>query len=299
MNLTFWGVRGSIPTSGPSFVRYGGNTPCVEVTTDDGTILILDAGTGIRALGDRLASQKKAVTASILITHPHWDHIQGFPFFKPAFVPGNAITIIGPERNDITLQRIIADQMTHIYFPIELHELAATISFHPVKEDEFMIGDVRVRTMYVNHPGFTVGYRIESDGKSLVYISDNEAFSAEMLKKATNFEPSVLSRFQSAGGDCNERIYDFARGADVLIHDATYTPEEYFADKVTWGHSHYEFTLDVARKAGVRQLFLFHHEPSRSDDAMDDIVRRCAGIMAGKGDTFRCEAAREGAVFEW
>jgi phosphoribosyl 1,2-cyclic phosphodiesterase len=298
MKLTFWGVRGSIPTSGPLFVRYGGNTPCVEVKADDGTVIILDAGTGIRALGEHLAAEKKPVTASILITHPHWDHIQGFPFFKPAFVPGNAITIIGPERNDITLQRIIADQMTHIYFPIELHELAASIAFHPVKEDDFMIGSVRVRTMYVNHPGFTVGYRIESGGKSLVYISDNEAFSPEMRKKATNFEPAVLDRFQLTNGDWNQRIYDFARDVDVLIHDATYTPEEY-ADKMTWGHSHYEFTLNVARKSNARHLFLFHHEPSRSDDAMDGIVSRCADLMGQHGDRFVCEAAREGSGLEW
>jgi phosphoribosyl 1,2-cyclic phosphodiesterase len=298
MNLTFWGVRGSIPTSGPSFVRYGGNTPCVEVNADDGTVIILDAGTGIRALGEHLAAQKKAVTASILITHPHWDHIQGFPFFKPAFVPGNAITIVGPERSDITLQRIIADQMTYIYFPVQLHELKATIAFHPVREDDFMIGGVRVRTLYVNHPGFTVGYRLECQGKSLVYISDNEEFSAEMMKIATNFEPAVLDRFRSSNGDGNQRIYDFARGADVLIHDATYTPEEY-ADKVTWGHSHYAFTLDIARRADVKHLFLFHHEPSRSDDAIDAIVSRCADIITRNGDTFACEAAREGAGFEW
>ncbi|HLP15841.1 MAG TPA: MBL fold metallo-hydrolase [Bacteroidota bacterium] len=298
MNLTFWGVRGSIPTSGPSFVRYGGNTPCVEVNADDGTILIFDAGTGIRALGEHLAAQKKPVTASILITHPHWDHIQGFPFFKPAFVPGNAITIVGPERSDITLQRIIADQMTYIYFPVQLHELKATIAFRPVKEEEFMIGDVRIRSMYVNHPGFTLGYRIECRGKSLVYISDNEAFSLEMMTHATNFEPAVLERFKATKGDCNQRIFDFARDADVLIHDATYTPQEY-ADKITWGHSHYEFTLDVARKANVKRLFLFHHEPSRSDDAVDQIVKHCAGIIARNGDTFVCEAAREGAGHEW
>lgn len=298
MTLTFWGVRGSIPTSGPMFVRYGGNTPCVELTMDDGTVLILDAGTGIRALGDRLAAQNRNVKASILITHPHWDHIQGFPFFKPAFVQGNEITIIGPERNDITLQRIIADQMTHIYFPIELHELAATIAFHPVKEDEFMIGAARIRTIYVNHPGFTLGYRIDCEGKSLVYISDNEAFSPEMRLKATNFETAVLDRFQAADGEWNQRIYDFARNADVLIHDATYTPEEY-AEKVTWGHSQFEFTLNVARQSNVRRLFLFHHEPSRNDDAMDRIVQRCSAIMAEHGDTFVCEAAREGAEYSW
>ncbi len=298
MKLKFWGVRGSIPTSGPAYVRYGGNTPCIEVHTDDGTLLILDAGTGIRGLGEDLAAAGKSVTASILITHPHWDHIQGFPFFKPAFVPGNAITIIGPQRSDITLERIIADQMTNIYFPVQLHELKATIAFHSVLEDDFMIGSARIRTMYMNHPGYTVGYRIDADGKSLVYISDNEVFSTEMMKQATNFEPSILNLFQSTNGDANKRIYDFAQGADVLIHDATYTPQEY-KDKVTWGHSHYQFALQVARKAAVKRLYLFHHEPSRSDDAMDAIVGRCAEIMNDARDAFICDAAREGDELTW
>jgi phosphoribosyl 1,2-cyclic phosphodiesterase len=298
MKLKFWGVRGSIPTSGPAFVRYGGNTPCIEVRTDDDTLLILDAGTGIRALGDQLAAGGKHLTASILITHPHWDHIQGFPFFKPAFIAGNTITIIGPQRTDIPLERIIADQMTNIYFPVQLHEMKAAIAFHPVMEDTFAIASACVRTMYVNHPGFTVGYRIEAAGKSIVYISDNEAFDAEAMKNATNFESGILDRFRSASGDGNQRIYDFARDADVLIHDATYTPEEY-EEKVTWGHSHFEFTLNVARQANVKRLYLFHHEPSRSDDAVDAIVERCKAVMADRHDTFVCEAAREGDVFTW
>ncbi len=298
MNIKFWGVRGSIPTSGPAYVRYGGNTPCIEVHTDDDTLFILDAGTGIRGLGDHLTVPGTPLSASILITHPHWDHIQGFPFFKPAFVRGNSITIVGPQRADIPLERIIADQMTNIYFPVQLHELHATIAFHSVLEEEFMIGSARIRTMYVNHPGFTVGYRIESAGKSLVYISDNESFDAATMKNATNFEQSVLDRFRLQNGDGNQRIYDFARDADVLIHDATYTPEEY-ADKKTWGHSHYEFTLHVARQANVKRLYLFHHEPSRTDDAVDEIVRHCTEIIARRHDTFVCDAAREGAELEW
>jgi len=188
--------------------------------------------------------------------------------------------------------------MTNIYFPIQLHELKATIAFHSVMEDEFKIGAACIRTMYVNHPGFTLGYRIESGGKSIVYISDNESFNAETMRNATNFEPGVLDRFRSTNGDGNQRIYDFARDADVLIHDATYTPEEY-DEKKTWGHSHYEFTLKVARQAHVKRLYLFHHEPSRSDDAVDAIVARCKEIMAREHDTFLCDAAREGDELVW
>jgi len=298
MRLKFWGVRGSIPTPGKATVRYGGNTPSLELRLDNEELIIFDAGTGIRGLGDHLIANGESLNTYLLITHPHWDHIQGFPFFKPALISGNEITIIATERKEVNLQRIIADQMNRIYFPVQLNELKAKINFRPIGEEEFTIFGAHVRTMYVNHPGFTVGYRLEYKGKSLVYISDNEPFDREVAGRTTNFEKVVQDKYLALKGDPNQRIFDFARNADILIHDCTYTPEEY-VDKVGWGHSHYLFTLKVAAEANARHLVLFHHEPNRSDEALDDIVLKCRKEIKTKNFKFECTAAREGLELTW
>lgn len=298
MKLKFWGVRGSIPTPGKGTVRYGGNTPSLELRLDDGRLIILDAGTGIRNLGDSLLANGETVHTHILITHPHWDHIQGFPFFKPSFVAGNEITVVGTDREEIDLEHIIADQMKKIYFPIQLNELKAKLHFKSIGEEEFFIGDARVRTIYVNHPGFTVAYRIDHAGKSFVYVSDNEPFDRNAAAALTNFEPSVMRKFFDTTGDPNRRIVEFARGADVFIHDATYTPDEY-GDKVGWGHSHYLFTLALAAEAQVKQCILFHHEPNRTDDQIDGILEECRAVMRREGYTFSCSAAAEGEERSW
>ena len=298
MRLKFWGVRGSIPTPGKATVRYGGNTPSLELRLDNEELIIFDAGTGIRGLGDHLIANGESLNTYLLITHPHWDHIQGFPFFKLALISGNEITIIATERKEVNLQRIIADQMNRIYFPVQLNELKAKINFRPIGEEEFTIFGAHVRTMYVNHPGFTVGYRLEYKGKSLVYISDNEPFDKEIAGRMSNFEKIVQDKYLALKGDPNQRIFDFARNADILIHDCTYTPEEY-VDKVGWGHSHYLFTLKVAAEANVRHLILFHHEPNRSDEAVDDIVLKCRKEIKTKNFKYECTAAREGLELTW
>jgi phosphoribosyl 1,2-cyclic phosphodiesterase len=298
MRLKFWGVRGSIPTPGKATVRYGGNTPSLELRLDNEELIIFDAGTGIRGLGDHLIANGESLNTFLLITHPHWDHIQGFPFFKPALISGNEITIIATERKEVNLQHIIADQMNRIYFPVQLNELKAKINFRPIGEEEFTIFGAHVRSMYVNHPGFTVGYRLEYKGKSLVYISDNEPFDKEVASRMSNFEKIVQDKYLAVKGDPNQRVFDFARNADILIHDCTYTPEEY-VDKVGWGHSHYLFTLKVAAEANVRHLVLFHHDPNRSDEGEDDIVLKCRKEIKTKSFTFECTAAREGLELTW
>ncbi len=296
MKLTVWGVRGSIPTPGKHTVRYGGNTPCLELRLDDDNLIILDAGTGIRNFGDHLINNGESVDAYLLITHPHWDHIQGFPFFKPAFISGNELTIYGTERTEKSLSEIISEQMNRIYFPVQLHELKAKLNFMPIKEEgEMKIYGCTVRTLYVNHPGFTVGYRIEYNGKTLVYISDNEPYDREAAASLSNFEATVKAKFEAKKGDPNQRVFDFCSGADVLLHDATYTPEEYI-DRVGWGHSHYLFTLRVAAQADVKRLYLFHHDPNHSDDKVDEILKKCKKEVKTRGYKFECEAAAEGAI---
>jgi phosphoribosyl 1,2-cyclic phosphodiesterase len=293
MKLTFWGVRGSIPTPGKQTVRYGGNTPCLELRLDDDRLIIFDAGTGIRSFGDYLINKGESVKAHLFISHPHWDHIQGFPFFKPAFIPGNELTIVATDRPEKPLGEIISEQMNRIYFPVQLHDLKAKIKFVPIMDEgEMKVYDAVVKMIYVNHPGFTLGYRVEYKGKSLIYISDNEPFDKASAASMSNFEPKVQEKFMSGTGDPNQRIFDFCRNADVLIHDTTYTPEEYI-DRVGWGHSDYLFTLRLAAEANVRRLYLFHHEQNHSDDKVDDILKKCKKEIRSRGYKFECEAAVE------
>jgi phosphoribosyl 1,2-cyclic phosphodiesterase len=296
MKLKFWGVRGSIPSPGKHTVRYGGNTPCLEVRLDDDELVIIDAGTGIRNFGDDLINNGESVKAHLLITHPHWDHIQGFPFFKPAFISGNELTIIGTDRAEKSLSEIISEQMNRIYFPVQLHELKAKINFLPIHEEgQMKLYDCTLKTLYLNHPGFTVGYRLEYKDKVLVYMSDNEPYDREVAAYLSNFESVVKQKYEAIPGDPNQRVFDFCNGADILIHDATYTPEEYI-DRVGWGHSHYLFALRVAAEAEVKQLYLFHHDPSHSDEKVDDILRKCKKEVKTRGYKFECEAAAENLV---
>ncbi len=297
LRIRFWGTRGSIATPGKSTVRYGGNTPCVEVRLPKGELVILDAGTGIRNLGEALMESGESVKAYLLISHPHWDHIQGFPFFKPAFVSGNELTIVGGETDRVSLQKMISDQMNKIYFPIQLNELKATVKFCRVGEEEISVFDSCVTTLYVNHPSFAIGYRISHGGKSLVYISDNEPFDRKASHAARNVEKVIMDKFARSEGDPNQRIFDFVRNADVLIHDATYTPEEYI-DRVGWGHSHYLFTLKVAAEGKVRRLVLFHHDPAHDDQKVDEILRKCRKEIRTQKYNFDCVAAAEGMEIE-
>ena len=293
MRIKFWGARGSISTPGKSTVRYGGNTPCVEVRLPDDELIILDAGTGIRNLGESLIEGGESIKAYILVSHPHWDHIQGFPFFKPAFVSGNELTIVGGETETVTLQKMISDQMNKIYFPIQLNELKAKLKFRRVQEEEISVYDAQVKTIYVNHPTFAMGYRITHGGKSLVYISDNEPFDRKVARDIRNVEKKIVEKYDRIKGDPNQRIFDFVRNADVLIHDTTYTPEEY-VDRVGWGHSHYLFTLKVAAEGNVKRLVLFHHDPAHDDNKVDDILKKCKKEIQSRKYKFDCLAAAEG-----
>ncbi|HZN92501.1 MAG TPA: MBL fold metallo-hydrolase, partial [Myxococcales bacterium] len=270
MHVRFWGTRGSVPKPGPTTVRYGGNTSCVEVVTADGSRLVLDCGTGAHGLGQALVnSAQQPIRGHMLIGHTHWDHIQGFPFFSPLFTVGNEWDVYAPLGLGQHLEKTLAGQMQHTYFPVSLQQLGATIRFHDLVEGSFHAGGVRVTTRYLNHPAMTLGYRLEADGGTLVYATDHEPHSPEHA---------------SGGGDIDGHLEDrrhaeFIAGADVLIHDAQYIAAEYPA-KIGWGHSTVEYVIDVALAAKVRTLYLFHHDPSRTDDQLDALVEQCRQRVA-------------------
>jgi phosphoribosyl 1,2-cyclic phosphodiesterase len=248
-------------------VRYGGNTACVELRTKSGVFIIFDSGTGIRELGLQLAREAGKVSAHLMLGHTHWDHISGFPFFSPLFVPGNHVTIYGARDLDRSLRDVLAGQMHYTYFPVPLGDLRAEIEFSELEEGEINIEDTVVRSHYLNHTAVCMGYRVEADGVSVAYITDHEPYGFGGAQ-----DGAVGSGLRTGfihGGD--QRLINFVRGVDLLIQDAQYTPDEYAARR-GWGHSSTDYVTDVAIEAGARRLALFHHEPTHADDDIDRMV---------------------------
>jgi phosphoribosyl 1,2-cyclic phosphodiesterase len=291
--LRFWGTRGSIPSPGPNTVRYGGNTPSIEVRTPSGSLVLLDAGTGIRELGRALISRANGlpITGDIFLTHAHWDHIQGIPFFAPAFQRGNRFTIWGAKSLAASIRRVVRDQMSPVVFPVAFEELAATFDFRELSDERHNSDGFDVRAFAVRHPGGALGYRFAARGPddeargsapAFVYISDNELRAAD--------SSAATDRWRV-------KLVDFIRGARVLIHDATYTEEEYETHR-GWGHSTYGDAVALALESGVETLVLFHHSPDRSDDELDARVADCRAATARSGRTLRIIAAAEGMEIE-
>ncbi len=284
VRATFWGTRGSIPSPGPHTVRYGGNTPCVEVRTQAGALLILDAGTGIRALGRSLHEHANGapIEADLFLTHAHWDHIQGIPFFAPLFGRGNRLRIWGSAALERRVDQVVRDQMSPVVFPVSFEELAATIEFRSIVEGTPTAGlGYDVEAFGLQHPGGALGYRFQErdgDAGALVYVPDNEL--------------APHPRYGS-GPDWHDRMTAFVRGASVLIHDAMYTPEEY-ASCQGWGHSTHLEAVTLALAADVRTLVLFHHDPQRADDALDRCVAECREQVRRAGASLEVVAAAEG-----
>jgi len=286
MRVHFWGTRGSLPKPGPTTARYGGNTSCVEIRSSGGTLIMVDCGTGAQALGQSLlAANPKGVRGHILISHTHWDHIQGLPFFAPLFIPGNEWDIYGPKGLDQSVRESLAGQMQYTYFPVALEQFGATVRYHDLVEGVFQIDDVRITTQYLNHPALTLGYRMEADGATVVYSCDHEPHSREI-----------------AGGEGEIGTHDelhaqFLRGADLVLHDGQYTAKEY-PSKAGWGHSPVEYAVRMADHAGVTTLALTHHDPMRSDDALDKILEELNAKLRSQGSKLEVIGAAEGQSIE-
>jgi len=243
MNIRFWGVRGSIASPGPETAQVGGNTSCVEVRCGDERI-VLDAGTGLRNLGNALVKTGEPQSLTLLLSHFHWDHIQGLPFFVPAYMPQTKLAIVGSSDGRHSLRDKLSRQMTEPHFPVQLDDLSAQLSYREARAGgRFDVGQngVHVRVARLNHPGGVFAYRIEHEGRAVVYATDTEHYAC--------VDPALRA---------------LALGADVLIYDAQYTPDEY-QSKVGWGHSTFVAGCEVAKSAGVKKLVLFHHDPQRDD----------------------------------
>ena len=285
MRATFWGVRGSISTSGADVLRYGGNTPCVEVRTDDGTLMIFDCGTGARKLGLSLA-RTGPVRAHLFVSHTHADHIQGLPFFIPAFMPGSHLTVYGPAGIDRSFPEAMGGQMEYAYFPVPMNELAATVEFVDLAEGEFNIGAIRVRTQFMNHTAPTLGYRVTAGSRTLVYATDHERHGGATWRPGRAEGTYDQADLLHAG---DQRHAEFLRDADVVIHDAQYQAPDLPA-KAGWGHSTVDYAVDIAHVARVKHLVLFHHDPTRDDGAVDAIL----GTARDRAEAFEVSAAAEG-----
>ncbi|MFH1570402.1 MAG: MBL fold metallo-hydrolase [Gemmatimonadota bacterium] len=285
MKVTFWGVRGSFPVSLPDSVRYGGNTPCVEVVAGSTTIII-DAGTGIRAAGQDLL--ERGVTAvDLLLSHPHWDHLQGFPHFPLLHTEGARIAVRSLRRGDCDLREIFAAQQRPPYFPVALDQVAATVTFEEIPEGQpFAVGEATVCCRQLNHPGVAGGFRIDHGGAVFTYICDADVYG-ELLLAGEVPVASEADR-QRRLGELRDAARDLGHRADLLACDTFFLPEEYQPD---WGHGRPDDALRLGTEAGARRVALFHHRPGRSDDQLDRVLERYRALADGR---LELVAAREG-----
>jgi phosphoribosyl 1,2-cyclic phosphodiesterase len=300
--VKIWGDRGSMPTPGAETVEFGGNTACIEVRCGR-RLIIIDAGSGIRQLGDALMrTDFKAgpISADIFITHTHWDHIMGFPMFAPIYVPGTKLRIRGPiTYEEDTLEKVIGSQLSYRYWPVRQDELSATITYEQIKEATFDLGDgIWVTTKYLNHPILCLGYRIEYRGRSFVTVYDNEPFRNVFPTdpQDPSYDEAAAEEGEQAAREENEKIQRFMSGADLLVHDTQYTAKEYVTNKIGWGHSSYEYAINTSHKANVKSLLLFHHDPNRTDTELQELEMFYQAKVRGR-TPMAVEMAREGKLY--
>ncbi|MCP4686575.1 MAG: MBL fold metallo-hydrolase [Desulfobacterales bacterium] len=306
MRARFWGVRGSIACPGPDTVIYGGNTACIELRvgpTD--RLLIIDAGSGIRPLGDHLIRSdlpKGLINTEIFLTHTHWDHIMGFPFFTPIYIPGVKLKVYGPVTyEEDPLDHIVGDLLRYRYFPLRHSELSAEIEYHQLGECRIDLGDgITLMTKFLNHPLLCLGFRFEYEDKVFCTVYDTEPFRNIFPTdpNSPDYDPTAAAEGDKAASEANEKIIDFARNADVLVHDAQYTRDEYLASREGWGHSSFEHAIDTAIRANARKVVLFHHDPVRTDKELRALENHHRALSADKHD-IEIIAAKEGMVLEF
>jgi DNA-binding response OmpR family regulator len=293
LSVSFWGTRGSIAAPGPTTTLYGGNTSCVEMRSGQ-DVLVFDAGTGIRELGLALAKEfrSRPLTVHLFISHTHWDHIQGLPFFVPAYSPGTTLHVYGSAGQGRSLEGLLRGQMQTDYFPVALGDLVSSLQIHEYQGAPFQVGDTTISATYLNHPGMTLGYRVERAGRTVVYATDHEPYRSTL---------EVGSRRADAGKEFGRALDDafaaFVQGADLYIGEAQYTDEEY-PGKVGWGHSSLSATVEVALQGSVKALALFHHDPMHSDEVVTAMELLAKEIIAERGGSLWCFAAREGQTVE-
>jgi phosphoribosyl 1,2-cyclic phosphodiesterase len=281
MLVRFWGTRGSIPVPGEKTIKYGGNTPCVEVRSKDNDLIILDGGSGLRELGNNLINNHEKVI-NIFISHYHWDHIQGIPFFVPLYNSSNNVTFFGLSNSGVGIKKLLGNQMNPSNFPIDFNELKAEINFEEIKSNKkYKIGDIEITTLLVNHPAPALTYKLVENGKSIVYMTDNEIkINENSLDDPINIQ------------NLNKEILDFCHGADYLIHDSMYE-ESSIKNKRGWGHSSNITLANFSILAEIKNLILFHYNPDYTDEKIDRLLLETKDFIHKKGSTLSCIAASE------
>jgi phosphoribosyl 1,2-cyclic phosphodiesterase len=291
--IKFWGTRGSIAVPSSETLRYGGDTTCVELRAD-GEIIVLDAGSGIRPLGIALDRefQARQIKLSLLITHAHWDHIQGFPFFKPAYDPKNEIRIFGFDGAGATFREIMTEPMKSPFFPITMRELSARMDINKLNGMKFSLGKLDIHATFVNHPGVCAGYRIFSSGGSVAFLPDHEPY--EFFLHAARGKQLSPEQAKEIAADQHAALVQFLHGSDVLIVDSQYTDQEY-KTHIGWGHGSISSAVGLALEAEVQTLLLFHHDPSHDDKTVDTMVESARELAIKSGSHLEVAGAQQGS----